>query len=50
MFERQERITVLLLIGVAIAVTAAHRILGLMGKQPFSKQFTNNTADGEFVH
>ena len=49
MFERQERIAVLLLIGVAIAVIAAHLILGSMGKQPFSKQFTNNTADGELV-
>ena len=50
MFERQELIAVLMLIGVAIAVIAAHLILGSMGKQPFSKQFTNNTADGELVH
>ena len=50
MFERQERIAVLLLIGVAIAVITAHLILGSMGKQPFSKPFTNNSADGELVH
>jgi len=50
MFERQERVAVLLLIGVAVAVIAAHLILGSMGKQPFSKPFTDNSADGELVH
>lgn len=50
MFERQERVAVLLLIGVAVAVIAAHLILGSLGKQPFSKPFTNNSADGELVH
>jgi DNA/RNA endonuclease YhcR with UshA esterase domain len=50
MFERQERVAFLLLIGVAVAVIAAHMILGSFGKQPFSKPFTNNSADGELVH
>jgi len=50
MFERQERVAILLLIGVAVAVIAAHLILGSLGKQPFSKPFTNNSADGELVH
>ncbi len=50
MFERQERVAILLLIGVAVAVIVAHLILGSLGKQPFSKPFTNNSADGELVH
>ena len=50
MFERQERVAVLLLIGVAVAVIVAHLILGSLGKQPFSKPFTNNSADGELVY
>jgi len=50
MFERQERVAILLLIGVAVAVIAAHLILGSLGKQPFSKPFANNSADGELVH
>jgi DNA/RNA endonuclease YhcR with UshA esterase domain len=50
MFERQERLAIMLLIGVAVAVIAAHLILGSFGKQPFSKSFTNNSADGELVY
>ena len=50
MFERQERLAILLLIGVAVAVIAAHLVLGSFGKQPFSKPFTNNSADGELVY
>ena len=50
MFERQERMAILLLIGVAVAVIAAHLILGSLGKQPFSKPFAYNSADGELVH
>ena len=50
MFERQERVAVLLLIGVAVAVIVAHLVLGSLGKQPFSKPFTNNSADGELVY
>jgi DNA/RNA endonuclease YhcR with UshA esterase domain len=49
MFERQERVAILLLIGVVVAVIAAHLILGSLGKQPFSKSFSNNSADGELV-
>lgn len=50
MFERQERVAVLMLIGVAVAVIAAHLILASLGKQPFSKPFAYNTEDGELVH
>lgn len=50
MFERQERVAVLLLIGVAVSVVAAHLILGSIGKHPFSKPFTIDSADGELVH
>ena len=50
MFERQERLAILLLIGVAVAVITAHLVLGSFGKQPFSKPFTNNSADGELVY
>jgi DNA/RNA endonuclease YhcR with UshA esterase domain len=50
MFERQERVAIFLLFGVAVAVITAHLILGSLGKEPFSKQFTNNSADGELVY
>jgi hypothetical protein len=49
MFERQERVAFLLLLGVACAVITAHLILGTLGKQPFARPFTNNSADGELV-
>ncbi len=49
MFERQERVAILLLLGVACAVITAHLILGTLGKQPFARPFTNNSADGELV-
>jgi DNA/RNA endonuclease YhcR with UshA esterase domain len=49
MFEHQERVALLILIGVAIAVIAAHLILGSLGKQPFARPFTNTSADGELV-
>lgn len=49
MFARQERIALLILIGVAVAVIAAHLVLGSIGKQPFARVFTNNSADGELV-
>jgi DNA/RNA endonuclease YhcR with UshA esterase domain len=49
MFERQERIAILLLLGVACAVITAHLVLGTLGKQPFARPFTNNSADGELV-
>jgi hypothetical protein len=49
MFERQERVAILLLLGVACIVITAHLILGTLGKQPFARPFTNNSADGELV-
>jgi hypothetical protein len=49
MFERQERVAILLLLGVACAVITAHLVLGTLGKQPFARPFTNNSADGELV-
>jgi DNA/RNA endonuclease YhcR with UshA esterase domain len=50
MFERQERIAILLLIGVAIVVIVAHVVLTGFGKQPFARPFTNSTSDGELVY
>ena len=49
MLERQERTAMVLLLGVVIAVIAAHLILGSLGKQPFARSFTNNSMDGELV-
>jgi DNA/RNA endonuclease YhcR with UshA esterase domain len=49
MFERQERVAILLLVGVALAVIAAHVILTGFGKQPFARPFTNTSPDGELV-
>ncbi|MFA5268288.1 MAG: hypothetical protein WC379_09970 [Methanoregula sp.] len=49
MFERQERVAILLLVSVAIAVIVAHFILAGLGKQPFARSFTNTSADGELV-
>jgi DNA/RNA endonuclease YhcR with UshA esterase domain len=49
MFERQERVAILLLLGVACMVITAHLVLGTLGKQPFAHPFTNNSADGELV-
>ena len=49
MFERQERVAVLLLVGVAIAVIVAHVVLTGLGKQPFARPFTNSSSDGELV-
>jgi DNA/RNA endonuclease YhcR with UshA esterase domain len=49
MFERQERVAILLLLGVACTVITAHLVLGTLGKQPFARPFTNNSADGELV-
>jgi DNA/RNA endonuclease YhcR with UshA esterase domain len=49
MFERQERVAVFLLVGVAIAVIVAHVVLTSVGKQPFARSFTNSSSDGELV-
>jgi DNA/RNA endonuclease YhcR with UshA esterase domain len=49
MFERQERIAFLLLVGVAVVVIVAHTVLAGLGKQPFARPFNNTTSDGELV-
>ena len=49
MFERQERVAIILLVGVAVAVIAAHLVLASLGKQPFARPFTNTSSDGELV-
>jgi|WetSurMetagenome_2_1015567.scaffolds.fasta_scaffold02418_9 hypothetical protein len=49
MFERQERMAILLLVGVAIAVIVTHSVLTGLGKQPFARPFTNSSSDGELV-
>lgn len=49
MFVRQERVAILLLLGVAFTVITAHLILATLGKQPFARPFSNNSADGELV-
>jgi hypothetical protein len=49
MFERQERVAILLLLGVACTVITAHLVLGTLGKQPFAQPFSNISADGELV-
>ena len=49
MFERQERIAVLLLVGVAVAVIVAYIVLTGLGKEPFARPFTNTSPDGELV-
>jgi hypothetical protein len=50
MLGRQERMAILLLIGVAVIVIAAHVVLVSIGKEPFARPFTNTTADGELVY
>ncbi len=49
MFERQERVAILLLVGVAITVIVAHVVLAGLGKQPFARPFTNSSPEGELV-
>jgi hypothetical protein len=49
MFQRQERMAILLLVGVAVAVIVAHIVLAGLGKQPFAQPFTNRSSDGELV-
>jgi DNA/RNA endonuclease YhcR with UshA esterase domain len=49
MFERQERMAIVLLVGVAIAVIVAHLVLAGLGKQQFARPFNNGSADGELV-
>jgi hypothetical protein len=49
MFGRQERVAILLLLGVAAVVISAHLVLATLGKQPFARPFTNTSSDGELV-
>ena len=49
MFERQERVAILLLVGVALVVIVAHFVLAGVGKQPFARPFTDSSSDGELV-
>ncbi len=49
MFGRQERIAILLLIGVAVIVVCAHFVISSMGNQPFAKPFSATIPDGELV-
>ena len=50
MLGRQERVAILLLIAVAIAVIAAHVVLVQIGKGPFASAYTGQSADGTLVH
>ena len=49
MIGRQERIALLLLVGVAMTVVIAHTVLSMIGKQPFAHPFSENSVDGELV-
>jgi DNA/RNA endonuclease YhcR with UshA esterase domain len=49
MFERQEQVAILMLVGVAIALIVAHVLLADLGKKPFARPFTNISSDGELV-
>ncbi|MDD1691258.1 MAG: hypothetical protein LUQ66_11425 [Methanoregula sp.] len=49
MLWRQERIALVLLVGVAVTVIAAHAVLSMIGKQPFARPFSENSMDGELV-
>ncbi len=49
MLMRQERIALLLLIGVAVVVVTAHIVLAMVGKQPFAHPFSDASVDGELV-
>jgi len=49
MFGRQERVALLLLVGVAVTVIAAHAVISMIGRQSFAHPFTCSSADGELV-
>jgi len=49
MLGRQERVALLLLVGVAVTVVTAHAVLSTIGKHPFAHPFTANSSDGELV-
>jgi len=49
MFEHQERLALILLLGVALIVVAALLILGSLGKPLFAHPYSSGSADGELV-
>ncbi len=49
MFGHQERVAILLLIAVALAVIAAHVVLVQIGKAPFASAYSDQSADGALV-
>jgi DNA/RNA endonuclease YhcR with UshA esterase domain len=49
MLGRQERIALLLLVGVAVTVFAAHAVLSMIGKPPFAHSYTENSHEGDLV-
>ena len=49
MLGRQERIAILLLVGVAAVVICAHVVISSLGPQVFAKPFTAASQDGERV-
>ncbi|MDD1695025.1 MAG: hypothetical protein LUQ71_09910 [Methanoregula sp.] len=49
MLGRQERIALVLLVGVAVTVIAAHAVISMIGKPAFAHPFTENSSDGELV-
>ena len=49
MLGRQERVAILLLCGVALAVIAAHLVLVTVGKEPFASEYTEQSPDGSLV-
>ncbi|MGA2161971.1 MAG: hypothetical protein ABSG28_07240 [Methanoregula sp.] len=50
MFGHQERVGILLLIAVALAVIAADIVLVQIGKEPFASAYTDQSPDGTLVH
>lgn len=49
MLGHQERVAILLLFGIALAVVAAHLVLVQMGKGPFAKEYSAQATDGTLV-
>ena len=49
MLGHQERTALLLLLGVAVIVIAAHGVLTVLGKAPFARPFSVTSADAELV-
>ncbi len=49
MLMRQERIALLLLVGVAVVVVTVNSALTLVGKQPFARPVSDVSPDGELV-